>query len=128
MRGYGHEPSSPSISAADRLITAANAINATLYDKLAFDISRNIVPVGSLARTPNVMEVHPSVPVRTVREFIAYAKGDLAGSPMERSTEQTYGWRAVQNDGWGRFSSRAISRIGAHAYRLARRAGTSRFR
>jgi tripartite-type tricarboxylate transporter receptor subunit TctC len=76
MRGYGHEPSSPSIFAADRLITAANAINATLYDKLAFDISRNIVPVGSLARTPNVMEVHPSVPVRTVREFIAYAKGD----------------------------------------------------
>jgi tripartite-type tricarboxylate transporter receptor subunit TctC len=54
--------------------TATNAVNATLYDNLSFSFARDIVPVASIDRTPDVMEVNPSLPVRTVPEFIAYAK------------------------------------------------------
>ena len=56
------------------LIFSANAISATLYDKLSFNFIRDIAPVASVARSPFVMEVHPSVPAKTVPEFIAYAK------------------------------------------------------
>jgi tripartite-type tricarboxylate transporter receptor subunit TctC len=52
----------------------ANAINATLYDKLSFNFIRDIVPVAGITREPLVMEVHPSLPTHTVPEFIAYAK------------------------------------------------------
>ena len=58
------------------LISAANAINATLYDKLNFDFIRDIAPVASIARVPIVMVVNPSVPTKTVPEFIAYAKAN----------------------------------------------------
>jgi tripartite-type tricarboxylate transporter receptor subunit TctC len=53
-----------------------NAINATLYDKLNFNFIRDIAPVASIARTLFAIEVHPSVPVKTVPEFIAYAKAN----------------------------------------------------
>jgi len=53
-----------------------NTINTTLYDKLSFNFSRDIIPVASLVRTPCVMAVNPSVPVQTVSEFIAYAKAN----------------------------------------------------
>jgi Tripartite tricarboxylate transporter family receptor/Immunity protein 35 len=56
------------------LTTSANAINATLYDKLNFDFVRDIAPVASIVRTIYVMVLHPSVPAKTVPEFIAYAK------------------------------------------------------
>src|SRR5262249_55632815 len=56
------------------MVTPANAINATLYDRLNFDFMRDIAPVASIARTPNVMVVNPSMPVRSVLELIAYAK------------------------------------------------------
>ncbi len=52
----------------------ANAINATLYKQLPFDYIRDTVPVAGIARVPNVMEVNPEVPVKTVQEFIDYAK------------------------------------------------------
>ena len=58
------------------LITSANAINATLYDKLNYNFIRDIVPIASIVHVPLVMEVHPSVPARTVAEFIAYAKAN----------------------------------------------------
>jgi tripartite-type tricarboxylate transporter receptor subunit TctC len=58
------------------LVTSPNAINATLYDKLSFNFTRDIAPVAGLSRDPNVMEVNPSVPVKTVPEFIAYAKAN----------------------------------------------------
>jgi tripartite-type tricarboxylate transporter receptor subunit TctC len=58
------------------LVGATNAINATLYDKLNFSLIRDIAPVSAIIRVPLVMEVHPSVPVRTVPEFIAYAKAN----------------------------------------------------
>jgi tripartite-type tricarboxylate transporter receptor subunit TctC len=51
-----------------------NAINATLYDKLSFNIIRDITAVAAIVRVPNVMVVHPSAPATTVPEFIAYAK------------------------------------------------------
>jgi tripartite-type tricarboxylate transporter receptor subunit TctC len=55
-------------------VTAAAAINATLYDKLSFNFIRDIAPVASLVTVANVMTVHPSFPVRSVPEFIAYAR------------------------------------------------------
>jgi tripartite-type tricarboxylate transporter receptor subunit TctC len=55
-------------------LTVSNAVNATLYDKLSFDIVRDMVPIASITRSPGVMEVHPSFPAKTVPEFIAYAK------------------------------------------------------
>ena len=58
------------------VINPAHALNATLYDKLNFNLIRDIAPVAGLLRAPNVMEVHPSVPARTVPEFIAYAKAN----------------------------------------------------
>ena len=54
----------------------ANAINATLYDKLNFVFLRDIAPVAGLIRVPNVMEVNLSLPARSVPEFIAYAKAN----------------------------------------------------
>jgi tripartite-type tricarboxylate transporter receptor subunit TctC len=58
------------------LVNPANAINATLYRKLPFNFIRDTLPVGGLMRVPNVMEVNPSVPAKTVAEFIAYAKAN----------------------------------------------------
>ena len=58
------------------LSSAANAINATLYQNLNFNFIRDIAPVATIARVPQVMEVHPSVPAKTVPEFIAYAKAN----------------------------------------------------
>jgi tripartite-type tricarboxylate transporter receptor subunit TctC len=58
------------------LASVSNAINATLYDKLSFNFIRDIAPVGGIIRVPNVMEVNPAVPARTVPEFIAYAKAN----------------------------------------------------
>jgi tripartite-type tricarboxylate transporter receptor subunit TctC len=56
------------------LSTSANAINATLYDKLNFDFIRDIAPVASLVRGPLVLVVNPAFPAKTVPEFIAQAK------------------------------------------------------
>ncbi|HMF25569.1 MAG TPA: tripartite tricarboxylate transporter substrate binding protein [Pseudolabrys sp.] len=53
---------------------AANAINATLYDKLNFNFVRDITPVAPIVRFPYIMVVNPSVPAKTLPEFIAYAK------------------------------------------------------
>ncbi len=58
------------------LSSAANAINTTLYQNLNFNFIRDIAPVATIARVPQVMEVHPSVPAKTVPEFIAYAKAN----------------------------------------------------
>ena len=54
----------------------SNAINATLYDKLNFNFIRDIAPVAGIVRVPIVMVVNPSVPAKTVPEFIAYAKAN----------------------------------------------------
>jgi tripartite-type tricarboxylate transporter receptor subunit TctC len=58
------------------LINPTNVINATLYEKLNFNFIRDIAPVASIIRVPTVILVHPSVPAKTVPEFIAYAKAN----------------------------------------------------
>jgi len=58
------------------LVAPANAINASLYEKLNHNFLRDIAPVAGINRFPNVMEVNPSLPVKTVPEFIAYAKAN----------------------------------------------------
>ena len=58
------------------LASGSNGFNATLYDKLTFNFLRDIVPVGSIYRAPNILVVHPSVPAANTREFVAYAKAN----------------------------------------------------
>jgi tripartite-type tricarboxylate transporter receptor subunit TctC len=57
-------------------VTASNAINATLYDKLPFNFIRDITPVAGIIRYPLVMQVNPSFPAKTVAEFITHAKSN----------------------------------------------------
>ena len=83
-----NRPGAASNVAADYLVHSApdgytlflasfpNAINATLYDNLQFNYIRDTAPVAGIARSPDVMEVNPDVPVKTVAEFIAYAKNN----------------------------------------------------
>src|ERR1700688_399776 len=77
-------------------VSSPNAINATLYNNLNFNFIRDIAPVASIIRVPLVMEVNPSVPVKTIAEFIAYAKANPGkisyasagiGSPQHVSAE-----------------------------------------
>jgi tripartite-type tricarboxylate transporter receptor subunit TctC len=56
------------------LVTAANAVNASLYDRLSFNFIRDIAPVGAISHVPFVMVVNPSFPARTVSDLIAYGK------------------------------------------------------
>jgi tripartite-type tricarboxylate transporter receptor subunit TctC len=58
------------------LVNAQNTINAALYEKLNFDFLKDIAPVGGIDLVPLVMEVNPSVPAKTVAEFITYAKAN----------------------------------------------------
>jgi tripartite-type tricarboxylate transporter receptor subunit TctC len=58
------------------LASPANAINATLYNSLSYNFIGGIAPVAGIALAPSVMEVHPSVPAKTVPEFISHAKAN----------------------------------------------------
>src|SRR3954447_17915995 len=58
------------------LVGPPNAINATLYDKLNFDFLRDIVTVAGISREENIVKIHPSIPAKTIPEFIAYAKAN----------------------------------------------------
>jgi tripartite-type tricarboxylate transporter receptor subunit TctC len=58
------------------LTNPANAINATLYQRLSFNFMRDTAPVAGFMRVPNVMEVNPKVPANSVAEFIAYARAN----------------------------------------------------
>ena len=83
------------------LVATANAINATLYDKLNFNFIRDIAPVAGIIREPNVMVVNPSFPAKTVPEFIAYAKanpGKINMASAGNGTAHPCGRRAVQDD------------------------------
>jgi tripartite-type tricarboxylate transporter receptor subunit TctC len=71
------------------LVNPANGINATLYEKLPFNFVRDIAPVAGIIRVPNVMEVNPSVPAKTVAEFIAYAKANPGKINMASSGNGT---------------------------------------
>jgi tripartite-type tricarboxylate transporter receptor subunit TctC len=67
------------------LVPPGAAINATLYDTLSYNFIRDIAPVAGIIRVPNVMEVNPSVPAKTVPEFIAYAKANSGKLSMASS-------------------------------------------
>ncbi len=71
------------------LVNPANGINATLYDKLPFNFIRDIAPVAGIIRVPNVMEVNPGVPAKTVAEFVAYAKANPGKVNMASSGNGT---------------------------------------
>ncbi len=71
------------------LVNPAHGINATLYKRLTFDVMRDIMPVAGLMRVPNVMEVHPNFPVKTVAEFIAYGKANPGKINMASSGNGT---------------------------------------
>jgi len=57
-------------------VNSQNAINVALYEKLNFDFVRDIAPIALVETVPLIMEVHPSVPAKTVVEFVAYAKAN----------------------------------------------------
>jgi len=57
-------------------MTTVNAINATFFDNLKFDLKRDFTPISGVTRVPNVLNVNPSVPANNVAEFIAYAKAN----------------------------------------------------
>jgi tripartite-type tricarboxylate transporter receptor subunit TctC len=67
------------------LINPANTINASLYKHLNFNFLKDIDPVANVIRVPNVMEVNPAVPAKTVAEFIAYAKANPGKISMASS-------------------------------------------
>jgi tripartite-type tricarboxylate transporter receptor subunit TctC len=71
------------------LVNPANGINATLYKNLSFNFIRDIAPVAGLVRTPNVMEVNPNFPAKTVAEFIAYCKANPGKINMASSSSGT---------------------------------------
>ena len=71
------------------LVNPAHGINATLYKNLNFNFIRDVAPVAGLVRTPNVMEVTPSLPVKTVAEFIAYCKANPVKINMASSGSGT---------------------------------------
>ena len=71
------------------LVNPANGINATLYKNLNYNFIRDIVPVAGLIRTPNVMEVTPSFPAKTVQEFITYCKANPGKVNMASSGSGT---------------------------------------
>jgi tripartite-type tricarboxylate transporter receptor subunit TctC len=71
------------------LVNAGNAINATLYDNLSFNFIRDIAPVASIVRVPLVMQINPSVPAKTVPEFINYAKANPGKLNMASSGNGT---------------------------------------
>lgn len=71
------------------LVNPANGINASLYKNLSFNFIRDIAPVAGIVRTPNVMVVTPSLPVKSVAEFIAYCKANPGKVNMASSGSGT---------------------------------------
>jgi tripartite-type tricarboxylate transporter receptor subunit TctC len=94
------------------VMTSANTINATLYDKLNYNFIRDMAPVAGFIRVPQVLEVHPSVPVNSVPEFIAYAKANPGKLSMGSA-----GIGTVQHVGGELFNSLAGTRIVHVPYR-----------
>lgn len=73
------------------LISVANTVNATLYERLNFNFMRDVSPVAGLIRGPLVMVLHPSVPAKTLPEFIAYARAHLGAINMGSAGNGTPG-------------------------------------
>jgi tripartite-type tricarboxylate transporter receptor subunit TctC len=101
------------------LVSTAHAINATLYEKSNVSVARDIAPVASMTDNSFVMVVSPSLPAKTLAEFIAYAKanpGKITNIERERKPKPSVR-RAVQDDGRYRHDARALSGLSAGAHR-----------
>jgi hypothetical protein len=70
------------------LVVPAHAVNATLYEKLNYNFIRDIAPVASFTREPNVMVVNPALPAESVPEFIVYANANPGRINMASSGDQ----------------------------------------
>jgi tripartite-type tricarboxylate transporter receptor subunit TctC len=98
------------------MVGPSSAVNATLYNKLSFVFLRDIAPVASLIRQPQIMLANPSVMTKTVPELIAYARanpGKITMASAGVGSAGHFGRRIIQDDGRCRFCSRALSRCGA---------------
>jgi tripartite-type tricarboxylate transporter receptor subunit TctC len=71
------------------IVTPANAVNATLYEKLPFNILRDIAPVAGINRSPIIIAMHPAVPFSTVADLIAYAKANPGKLSMATGSNGT---------------------------------------
>jgi hypothetical protein len=110
------------------LVSASNAMNATLYEKLTFNFIQDIAPVAGITRTPLVVLVNPSVPAMMALEFIAYAKanpGKINFASGGNGTPSHMSGELFKDDGRCRPGSRALSRFGARAHRPSRRTGAA---
>jgi len=95
------------------LVNLTHAINATLYEKLNYNFARDIEPVAAIHRRVNVVEIHPSMPAKTLPEFIAYAKanpGKIQYGFARQRQFVPHGRRTVQDDGRRQSRPRALSR------------------
>jgi tripartite-type tricarboxylate transporter receptor subunit TctC len=90
------------------MVALSSAINATLFENLPFVFLRDIAPVGAISRNVLVMEVHPSVPVATGLDLIAYARTNPNRLNMDRAP---HGERAVQADDRHPHDPCALSRL-----------------
>jgi tripartite-type tricarboxylate transporter receptor subunit TctC len=111
------------------LVSIANAMNATLYKKLNFNFIREIAPVASIGGAPYVMVINPSVPAKTVPEFIAYAKANPGkinmGSSGSGSASHVFGERFKMMTG---INLVHVPYRGGYCSRSAKRTGAGRFR
>ena len=95
------------------MVETSNAMNAALYEKLNYNLIRDIAAVASFIRVPMVMVVNPSFPAKTLPEFIAYAKANPGKINMAIGRERnrhTCRRRAFQNDDRRSNDPRAVSR------------------
>jgi tripartite-type tricarboxylate transporter receptor subunit TctC len=97
------------------IVSPANVISASLYDKLNFDIVRDLVPIAAIMRGGNVVEINPLVPANTIPEFIAYAKanpGKISMASAGIGSNAHMSGEFFKIDDRRRFGSCAISRRG----------------
>ena len=113
------------------MIALSSAVNATLFENLTFIFLRDIAPVGTICRNMLVMVVHPSVPVATGLDLIAYAKAHpnkLNMASPGSGTGPHIGERTVQADDRRAHDACALSRLGADAERPAQWSSAIRLR
>jgi tripartite-type tricarboxylate transporter receptor subunit TctC len=97
------------------LVTAANTISTTLYEKLTFNLSRDIAPVAGITRVPNVTVVNPSVPSKTVPEFIARAAlGSRDIGYNRTASDEKTNWEKNHARDWSCFAQYRNNGFAAH--------------
>ena len=113
------------------LVGTSHTVNATLYDKLNFNFVRDIAPVGGIIRQPQVMLVNPSVPAKTVHEFVADAKanpGKITMASGGNGSSSHLSGELFKMTAGDQSGPRAVSRRGTGAHGPAWRTGAGLFR